>query len=103
MTGGTNSVNWLLSEDNLHVTDGSTTQFSQTHESGMKLAVYFCSNCGSTIYKTHEKYPGMVIAMAGTLDDADGLANSKPAAELYTKHRVGWLPDLSWTEQKVEF
>lgn len=96
-------MNLLLPEDKLRVTDGSTKQFTQTHESGLKLTIYFCSNCGVTIYKTHEKFPGMVVVLAGTLDDADGLANSKPEAELYSKHRVGWLPNLSWTEQKVEF
>jgi hypothetical protein len=69
----------------------------------MRLTIYFCDNCGGTVYKTHEKFPGMVVVLAGTLDEPDGLAKSKPDAELYSKHRVEWLPSLSWTEQKVEF
>ena len=102
VTGGTNSVNLLLPEDKLRVTDGTAKEYSSLHESGVKLTVHFCANCGCTIYKTHEKFPGMVIVLAGTLDDA-GVENTKPKSELYSKHRVGWLPTLNWAEQKVEF
>jgi hypothetical protein len=73
------------------------------HESGMELTINFCPNCGCMIYKTHELFPGKVVVFAGTLDDPDGLENSKPEAELFSKRRVRWLPGLSWAEQKEEF
>lgn len=73
------------------------------HESGKKLTVYFCGDCGSTLYKTHELFPGKVVVLAGTLDDAEGLEQAKPQVELFTKHRASWLPVLSWADQKDEF
>lgn len=69
----------------------------------MELTVYFCSECGCTIYKTHEKFPGMVVVLAGTLDGPNGLEEHKPEAELYSQHRVSWVPDFTWAEQRTEF
>lgn len=103
ISGSTNTLNLLLPEDKFKVIAGSPKQHTQMHESGKKLTVYFCGDCGSTIYKTHELFPGMVVILAGTLDDPQGLEQAKPVVELFSKHRVSWLPGFSWTEQKEEF
>ena len=103
ITGGTNSVNLLVPEDKIRVTGGSTKQYTETHENGKKLTVYFCGECGSVIYKQHESFPGSAVILAGTLDDPEGLEKSKPQVELYAKHRVSWLPVLAGAEQKPEF
>jgi hypothetical protein len=103
LSGGTNSVNLLVPEDKIRVTGGSTKQYTETHENGKKLTVNFCGECGCTIYKTHESFPGSVIILAGTLDDPEGLEMSKPEAELFAKHRVSWLPGLDGAKQKPEF
>lgn len=103
ISGSTNSLNLLLPEDKFNVIAGSAKSYTSTHESGKKLTVYFCGDCGSAIYKTHELFPGMVVILAGTLDDPQGVEQAKPVVELYSKHRVSWLPGFSWTEQKDEF
>jgi hypothetical protein len=103
ISGSTNTLNLLLPEDKFKVIAGSAKNWTGTHESGKKLTVYFCGDCGTTIYKTHELFPGMVVILAGTLDDPQGLEQAKPMVELFSKHRVSWLPGLSWTEQKEEF
>ncbi|CAP98651.1 hypothetical protein E8E15_010521 [Penicillium rubens] len=103
ISGGTNTLNLLVPEDRFRVTDGSPIKYTEMHESGMKLTVHFCSKCGCSIYKTHEKFPGMVVILAGTLDGPDALEQSKPEAELYSQHRVGWLPNFDWAEQREEF
>lgn len=96
-------MNLLLPDDQFRVIHGSATQFTEIHESGMKLTVNFCNKCGSTIYKTHEKFPGMVVILAGTLDEPDALEQAKPEAELYYQYRVKWLPEFGWAEKKMEF
>lgn len=92
-----------MPENDFSVTHGTTTKFTQMHESGGKLTVNFCSTCGSTIYKTHEKFPGMVVVLTGTLDGLDALEQGKPEAELYAQYRVSWIPDFNWAEQRPEF
>ncbi|KAJ5216417.1 uncharacterized protein N7498_002824 [Penicillium cinerascens] len=87
----------------MHVTVGSAKQYTETHENGKKMTVKFCGECGCAIYKTHESYPGTVVILAGTLDDPEGLEQSKPERELFTKHRFSWLPGLKWAEQTPEF
>ncbi|KAF3392810.1 hypothetical protein F1880_008511 [Penicillium rolfsii] len=103
ISGSTNTLNLLLPEGQFKVIAGSAKHHTQMHESGKQLTVYFCGECGSAIYKTHELFPGMVVILAGTLDDPQGLEHAKPMVELYSKNRVSWLPELSWTEKKVEF
>lgn len=103
LSGGTNSVNLLLPEDKIRISAGSAKQYTQIHENGLKLTINFCDNCGCVIYKTHESFPGSVVALAGTLDEPDGLEQAKPDMELWTKHRVSWLSSLQGAEQKLEF
>ncbi|KGO77599.1 Glutathione-dependent formaldehyde-activating enzyme/centromere protein V [Penicillium italicum] len=103
ISGGTHTLSLLIPEDKFRVTDGSVTKYTEMHESGMKLTVHFCGNCGCTIYKTHEKFPGMVVILAGTLDEPDALEQSKPEAEFYSQYRAGWVPKFGWAEQRVEF
>lgn len=69
----------------------------------MKLEITFCGECGCTIYKTHESFPGKIIILAGTLDNLDGLEESTPEQELFVKHRASWLTSLDGAEQKLEF
>jgi hypothetical protein len=69
----------------------------------MKLEITFCGECGCTIYKTHESFPGKIIILAGTRDDPEGLEESRPEQELFVKHRVSWLSSLNGANQKQEF
>ncbi|KAL4780305.1 Mss4-like protein [Aspergillus varians] len=103
ISGGTHTVNLLLPADKFRVTSGTAIKYTETHESGKKLTVNFCSICGCAVYKTHELFPGMVVILAGTLDEPGALEQAKPEAELYSQHRVKWMPEFEWAEQRVEF
>lgn len=92
-----------MPEDKLRVTVGSTKQYTQTHENGMKLIIHFCDNCGCAIYKIHESFPGKAIVLAGTLDGPEELEQAKPELEFYTKHRAAWLSSLNGATQRMEF
>ncbi|KAJ5466684.1 hypothetical protein N7539_009413 [Penicillium diatomitis] len=101
--GSTNTFNLLLPHDKLTITSGTPKQYTETHESGENLTVFFCGDCGSAVYKTHGLFPEKVVLLAGTLDDADGLEQAKPQVELFVKHRPSWLNGLDWADQKMEF
>ncbi|KAF7716340.1 GFA domain-containing protein [Penicillium ucsense] len=103
ISGSTNTFNLLLPHDKLSITSGTPKQYTEMHESGEKLTVFFCENCGSSVYKTHGLFPEKVVLLAGTLDDADGLEQAKPQVELFVKHRPSWLHGLDWADQKMEF
>lgn len=105
ISGGAHTLNLLVPQDRFRVTAGSPKHYTETHESGMKLTVNFCDNCGSTIYKIadHELFRGNAVVQAGALDDPQGLEQAKPELEVYTKYRAPWLPNLDWAMKKPEF
>lgn len=70
------------------------TKFAQskTIESGNEMANYFCSVCGSLMYRISSGYPGLLITRIGTVDDFNLHETSlKPRLEQFTKDRVCWL------------
>lgn len=72
----------------------------------MTLTIYFCENCGSTLYKEgdSDNFKGLVIIQAGTLDGMEmKLEDVKLGAELYIKHRVGWVGERKGVTQCQEF
>jgi hypothetical protein len=71
----------------------------------MQLTVHFCDNCGGIVYKTadREEFKGLVVLLAGTLDDPADRHAAEPQQELYTKHRAPWLSPLNGAVQKEEF
>ncbi|KAJ3539821.1 hypothetical protein NM208_g5335 [Fusarium decemcellulare] len=82
-------------EDNLK-------QFSQSQTIERKNAMtnFFCSTCGSLMYRRAAARPGESILRTGTVDDFK-LAETalRPVIEQYVKHRVNWLKDIEHVEQ----
>ena len=65
---------------------------SKTIESGKAMTNYFCSQCGSLMYRVGDAFPGHSILRIGTVDDFHlHETKLKPRIEQYTKDRVGWL------------
>ncbi|KAL4893726.1 Mss4-like protein [Aspergillus ambiguus] len=70
----------------------STFRQSKTIASGKAMTNYFCSTCGSLMYRVGEAYPGSSILRLGTVDDFNlHETKLKPRVEQYTKDRVEWL------------
>ncbi|RJE27375.1 Glutathione-dependent formaldehyde-activating enzyme [Aspergillus sclerotialis] len=105
ITGGTNTVNFLIAEDHFRIHAGVPQQHEVLHESGMKLTHFFCDTCGTPLYKVldGEAFRGKIIIYAGSLDAPDGLNRVKPDEELYVKHRVDWVPVIGETRQTMAF
>ena len=53
---------------------------------------YFCSTCGTLMYRVSSGYPGTSILRIGTVDDFSLAENKlKPRTECLIERRVGWL------------
>jgi hypothetical protein len=104
ISGGTNTLNFAVLDQNFTLTKGNPTSFSIDHEYGMIVTVFFCSECGNTLWKeaTGEGMKGMKLIQAGTLQDTSKL-NDDIDAELYVGTRVSWLAPLSDVAQKEQF
>ncbi|KAK9319252.1 Mss4-like protein [Lipomyces orientalis] len=85
----------LRGRDNL-----KTFSQSRTIASGNTMTNYFCSTCGTLMYRVGSAFPRMSILRIGTVDDFD-LHETKlrPRVEQFTKDRVGWLYGVEGVKQ----
>ena len=61
---------------------------------------YFCSTCGTLMYRVGSGFPGMSILRIGTVDDFHlHETKLKPRVEQFTKDRVSWLHGAEGVEQ----
>ncbi|KAF4627120.1 hypothetical protein G7Y89_g11038 [Cudoniella acicularis] len=76
------------------------TAYGQSHTitSGKLMTNYFCSTCGTLMYRVGT--PGASILRIGTVDDFHlHETKLKPRSERYVKDRVGWLCAVEGAEQ----
>ena len=66
---------------------GAAKTFASKADSGATVRRDFCPECGGRIAFRGDNFAGMVLLMAGSLDDPSPL---KPGAALYDKRHVGW-------------
>jgi hypothetical protein len=73
---------------------------SKTIASGKMMTNYFCSTCGTLMYRVGEAFPGRSILRIGTVDDFHlHETKLKPSREIFTKDRVCWLSEVEGTQQ----
>ena len=72
----------------------------RTIASGNTMTNYFCSTCGTLMYRVGSAFPGQSILRIGTVDDFH-LHETKlrPRVEQFTKDRVGWLRGVEGVRQ----
>ncbi|KAK1094362.1 hypothetical protein LTR48_000460 [Friedmanniomyces endolithicus] len=64
---------------------------------------YFCSVCGTLMYRRSSGFPGMSITRIGTVDDLKlHETKLKPKLEVFTKDRVSWFPGVQSAEQRQD-
>jgi hypothetical protein len=67
---------------------GDLKTYADTGDSGQTLHRRFCPNCGSGVVAEPDIFPGMMVVLAGTLDDS---AMFKPTMDLYWSRAQAWL------------
>jgi hypothetical protein len=99
ITGSLFSTNIIVPGESFSVTQGTPKEYSKTADSGKTMTSFFCGDCGSTLWRSSETYGTSKIIKAGTLDGDDALGSTaKPAVELFSKHRIPWLPAIEGTQ-----
>ncbi|KAF1918296.1 Mss4-like protein [Ampelomyces quisqualis] len=62
---------------------------------------YFCSTCGSLMYRIAARLPGHSILRLGTVDDFNLVETKlRPRTEVFMKDRVSWFPGVPGEEVK---
>ncbi|RHZ65534.1 GFA family protein [Aspergillus thermomutatus] len=104
ISGGTNTVNFVVPEGSFALIRGSPKRFSTEHEYGMVLSVFFCPDCGNTLWKeaSGSGFKGFKRVQAGTLSESSKL-NEKIDMEFYAAARATWLVRLPDAAQKEQF
>ena len=65
---------------------------------GNMMTNYFCSNCGTLMYRIGAAFSGQSILRIGTVDDFRLMETKlRPRREQFTKNRVDWLPGVEGT------
>ncbi|KAL4936098.1 hypothetical protein BDV06DRAFT_114222 [Aspergillus oleicola] len=73
---------------------------SKTVGTGNTMTNFFCSMCGSLMYRVGTGFPGMSILRIGTVDDFNlHEGKLKPRIEQFAKDRVGWLRAAEGVDQ----
>ncbi|KAF1354784.1 Mss4-like protein [Delphinella strobiligena] len=67
ISGSAFSSNFVVPGEGFKVT-GSPKVFTKKADSGKTIHTYFCGDCGSTLYRDGDNFPGMKIVKAGVLD-----------------------------------
>ncbi|KAE9967104.1 hypothetical protein EG328_008412 [Venturia inaequalis] len=74
---------------------------SNTIDSGSEMANYFCSVCGTLMYRKSSGFPGKLVTRIGTVDDYSLHEGAlKPRVEQFCKDRVKWLEGGEGVEQQ---
>ncbi|KAG0649152.1 hypothetical protein D0Z07_4546 [Hyphodiscus hymeniophilus] len=69
-------------------------------KTGNTMTNYFCSTCGTLMYRVGQAFPGRNFLRIGTVDDFS-LHETKllPQVEQFTKDRVSWLHPVAGVKQ----
>jgi len=60
----------------------------------------FCGDCGSTLFRTGESWPGFKVLKAGVMDDEKWMNEMKPAIEYFVSQQVAWVAPVEGAEQR---
>ncbi|WP_420563896.1 GFA family protein [Thalassobaculum sp.] len=71
------------------ITEGASTTYRRTGDSGEEITFHFCPTCGSTVFWYPKVKPGTVAVALGAFADGSFPA---PAKQVYTRHRHPWVP-----------
>lgn len=104
VSGGTNTVNFAIPDPNFTLTQGNPKTFETEHETGMKITLFFCPECGTALWKEADSdaFKGLKLVQAGTVSDVSQLQKGMDT-ELWVTYRVPWLAAIDGVEQKSQF
>ena len=93
----------LRGQENLKQYAQSKTVFFKEEGKDNTMTNFFCSTCGSLMYRVGAMFPGMSILRVGSVDDFSLQSTKlKPTMEQFTKDRVAWKQPTEGAKQFEE-
>lgn len=76
---------------------GEAAHYRRTADSGRAIDFRFCARCGSTVWWTMDRDPGLVVVAGGAFADP---TIPPPSVEVYTERQHAWtaVPALAGIE-----
>ncbi|KAL6897617.1 Mss4-like protein [Trichoderma evansii] len=100
--GSSYSINFLVPEGAFRVTAGTPKAFSKVAESGVIVVSYFCSDCGSMMWRESPNSGTNKVVKAGTLDDSEKIISAAIFdAEIFTRSRIEWVQPIAGASQDL--
>jgi hypothetical protein len=89
LTGGPFVINMWIERKFVETGPLAPKSFRLAGGSGKHNDVFFCENCGTTLWSRYDIVPGeCLFVRAGTLDNPDAV---KPDVHIYTRSKLPWL------------
>jgi len=99
ISGATYSDNIIVKEEQFKLESGTPKELTKIADSGKPITSYFCGDCGTTLYRRGDNFPGQVLIKAGVLDDPNWVNQNTPNVELFNVTRVNWFPAIEGAGQ----
>ena len=87
-TGSAFGMGCFFPRENVVITRGNTKTFSRTAESGNRVSIRFCPECGTSVVWNTEALPHATAVAGGTFDDTDWL---DPQLHVWAKSAQKWV------------
>jgi hypothetical protein len=89
LTGGPFVINIWIEKKFVEADHAAPKSFRLAGGSGQPHDVYFCVNCGTTLWSRYHRAPGdCLFVRAGTLDDSAAVT---PDVHIFTRSKLPWL------------
>ena len=89
-TGSAFGVQARWPEDQVQLT-GEARTWTRVADSGRRVHYNFCPQCGSTVFYTHDNWPGLLAVPVGAFADP---SFSAPHFSVYEHRKHGWTSVL---------
>jgi hypothetical protein len=70
---------------------GTPKKISKVADTGKNITSHFCPDCGTTLFRTGESFPGKHLIKVGIFDDPEWPNKHIPTGELFVPERLAWL------------
>jgi hypothetical protein len=68
--------------------EGEAKRFTRGSDAGCRLDIYFCPECGSSIYWTNDAFPDAIGVAVGAFGDP---SFPTPMRAVWTQHKHHWV------------
>ena len=90
----------VYARDKVSIESGDLASYTARIDGENALTRHFCSQCGSAVMITLDRYPGIRSMMGGTLDDTSAL---RPTFSLWCSSGQPWLELPAQIERFPEY